>query len=119
MKPMSKSPVLSEMKKYLKESERTMTIVVTKYPAMVAYLQEKGILTGDFQVFEHVKHHTEVQGRDVIGVIPNYLGCHARTVMEIPLILPPELRGTVLDLEQIRKYAKPAVTYVINRLKNV
>ena len=121
MKTLEGSPMLKAIRRELKEKEAdTMTIVVTKFKAMVPYLQEKGILTGDYQVVEHVKHHSEVQGRDVIGVLPNYISCHARTVMEIPLVLPPELRGSKeLTLEEIKKYAKPPVTYVINRLKSV
>ena len=86
-------------------------MVVTRHPALIAYLREIGLLPDRYHIREHVTPD-EVVGRDVISVLPLPLPLAARaaSVTEIPLDLPKQLRGIELSLEQIREYAgKPAV----------
>jgi len=88
------------------------TIVVTRHPALVAYLREEGIITDDAQIMEHVSEE-EVRGWHVVGVLPLHLAAAARMVTVVPLDLPPEARGRELTVEEVRRYAGPPQTFVV------
>ena len=92
-------------------------VLITRHPALVKYLQEIHLIRRHPQPEVHF-HATPdlVRGKDVIGVLPHHLSCLTRTYTEVPILTPPELRGKELDLHQIRKYAKPPVTYRVIRL---
>lgn len=89
-------------------------VVVTRHSALIEYMREIGLIAPDAQ-YEIFSHVTEEQIRDkvVYGVLPLHLAMHAKQVVEIPLQVPQELRGTELSLEQIREFAQPAVTYCV------
>jgi len=88
-------------------------VVVTRHQALVDYLRERGDIPANDSGVEIISHATEddVAGRDVIGVLPLRLACAARTVTEVPLDLPSELRGQELTLDQVREYAGSPTTY--------
>ena len=88
------------------------TIVVTRHPALVSYLQEQGLVPAGVPVISHATPE-QVRGRYVIGVLPLSLASLAESVTEVPLSLPPELRGVELSLEQVRQYAGRPVTYQV------
>ena len=87
-------------------------VVVTRHPALVEYLIELGLITPETQVISHATQE-EVQGKDVIGVLPLSLACLAKSITEIPLSLSPEDRGRELDIERIREIAKEPRTYSV------
>jgi len=86
--------------------------VVTRHPGLVDYLRELDMLSQDCVVLDHATPD-DVRGKNVCGVLPHNLSCLCRTFTEIPLNLPPELRGKELDVEQVRQYAGNPVTYRI------
>lgn len=88
------------------------TIIITRHKGLVEYLKEKGLVNGNFDVIEHASIET-VKGRHVIGVLPNHLAVHAKSLTEIPLNIPAELRGKELTAEQVREFAGEPATYVI------
>jgi len=88
------------------------TIVVTRHPALVALLRERGLIGEDVSVLQHVTSE-DVQGKHVIGVLPLSLAALAASITEVPLNLSPELRGKEIDLETLRKVAGEAVTYKV------
>lgn len=59
----------------------------------------------------------DVRGQDVIGVLPMSLASYAKTVTEIPMNIPPELRGKELTLSQVREFAGPPETFVVQTLR--
>jgi putative CRISPR-associated protein (TIGR02620 family) len=87
------------------------TLVVTRHPALVDLLRERGLLPEGTQVLSHVETPDLIRGQDVIGVLPMSLAAVAASVTEIPLALTPELRGRELDLATLRQIAGEAVTY--------
>lgn len=89
-------------------------IVVTRHPALVALLVERGLVKEDVEVISHATPE-QVAGKDVIGVLPLNLAALAASVTEVPLALTPELRGKELDLEILREIAGEAVTYKVTR----
>ena len=89
-------------------------IVVTRHPSLVNYLEEMGLTSKNVQVLTHAGPD-DVKGKDVCGVLPHSLSCLTASFTEVPLVLPAELRGTELTLEQIKRYAKPPVTYIVRR----
>lgn len=90
-------------------------IVITRHQGLVDYLIEKKIVNEGVEVLDHATPKN-VRGRHVVGVLPHSLSCLTASFTEVPLFLPAELRGKELSVEQVRKYAQPAVTYVIRRV---
>jgi putative CRISPR-associated protein (TIGR02620 family) len=87
-------------------------IVITRHPALLDLLIERGIVDRDTPVLTHASP-AEVEGKHVIGVLPLHLAVHAVTVTEIPLALKPEMRGRELTLDELRPLAGKAVTYAV------
>lgn len=96
-------------------------VAVCRHPAMIEYLKEIGLLGcekcegGPVPVIAHATAD-DVRGRHVIGVLPHHLSAEAESVTEIPMDIPPELRGVELSLDQVRRYAGTPVTYVVRRV---
>jgi len=88
------------------------TVVITRHPALVDLLHERGIINGEEPVIEHASPD-QVQGKHVIGVLPLSLAAQAESVTEVPLSLTPEDRGKELDLERLRQIAGSPRTYVV------
>ncbi len=88
-------------------------IVITRHAALVAYLRERGIVDADVDVVPHCDDPEMLRGRVVIGPIPMHLAAIARSVVHVPMGIPPELRGVELTLEQVRQYAGPPEEYAV------
>ena len=95
-----------------KNPHESAHLVVTRHKALFSYLLEKGIVAENTPVLTHVTSD-EVKDHDVIGVLPLHLAALTKTVTEIPLNIPKELRGKELTLTQVRQYAGNPVTYNI------
>lgn len=87
-------------------------IVVTRHVALVEYLKEIGLIDDSVTVLTHV-NVDQVKGYNVIGVLPHSMSCLTESFTEVPLSLPPDLRGVELTVEQIRQYAGNPVTYKV------
>ena len=94
----------------------TNTIIVTRHPALVQFLLEQGLIPAGTPVLTHATR-SDVEGRDVIGVLPLSLARYAASVTEVPLNLPPELRGQELTLEQVRAHAGAVTRYRVTVLE--
>ena len=90
----------------------TKTVVITRHPALVDLLRERGLTDGTEPVIDHATPD-QVRGRHVIGVLPLSLAVEAESVTEIPLSLTPEDRGKELDLERLRQIAGSPRTYAV------
>ena len=85
-------------------------LVVTRHSALVDYLKEVGLADEGTEVISHATPE-DVRGKRVCGVLPHSLSALCETFTEVPLAIPPELRGKELSLEEIRQYAGDPVTY--------
>ena len=94
--------------------EEAEVVVVTRHSGLVWYLIEIGLISEGASVLSHATPD-DVRGRHVIGVLPLRLAALAALVTEVPLDIPPELRGVELTLEQVRQYAGEPVTYIVDR----
>lgn len=94
-----------------------MKVIVTRHQALLEFLKEKGVITGEEPVMTHVGDPGQIRGREVVGVLPLSLAAEAASVTEVALNLPPELRGKELCLEEMHKYAGPIVTYKVTRVQ--
>jgi putative CRISPR-associated protein (TIGR02620 family) len=90
-------------------------LIVTRHPGLVAYLREIGLADAETAVVTHATPDV-VKGKRVCGVLPHSLSCLCETFTEVPLNLPQELRGVELTVEQVRQFARPAVTYRVEVL---
>ena len=88
------------------------TVIVTRHKALVEYLVNKGIVSKDSQVISHATA-SDIRGKHVIGVLPMHMAALARTITEIPLDIPAEMRGKELSLEQVKEYAGEPVKYSV------
>lgn len=93
-------------------------VIVTRHKALVEYLVTRGIVGSDVPVIAHATPE-DIKGRHVYGVLPLSLAKLAGAITEIPLHLPPELRGKELSLEQVKKYSKEPATYVVGEVKEI
>ncbi len=91
-------------------------LIVTRHNGLVEYLKEEKIVGDNVEVIAHASPEA-VTGRHVIGVLPHSLSCLTASFTEIPLRLPPELRGKELTAEDVRKYAGKPVTYIVTKRK--
>lgn len=94
-----------------------MKVIVTRHQALLEFLKEKGVITGEEPVVTHVSDPGQIRGCHVIGVLPLALAAEAASVTEVTLALPPELRGKELNIEEMRKHAGPIVTYRVTRVQ--
>ena len=92
----------------------TRTVIVTRHPALVEYLRSIGLVPEDARIIEHATPE-DVAGAHVIGVLPLRLAERAWLVTEVPLDIPPELRGRELTLAEVRQFAGEPVQYVVRK----
>ncbi len=88
------------------------TVVVTRHDALVEFLQEEGIITGEEKIMSHAEVE-DIRGKRVIGVLPLSLAVEAAVVIEIPLNIPSELRGKELTVEQVREFSSSPNEYIV------
>jgi hypothetical protein len=89
-------------------------LVVTRHPALVQLLRERGLVSSDVEVLTHVEDPTILDDRHVFGVLPLHLAARCASLTEIPLAqIRPEERGTEIKIERLRELAGEAVTYVV------
>ena len=89
-------------------------VIVTRHPALIEYLIDIGIMGAEDAVVSHASIE-DIAGKDVIGVLPLSLACHARSVTEVPLALTPEMRGQELTIDQVRSIAGHPTRYFVTR----
>ena len=106
----------------MKETEkliiRKKQPVITRHKALVEYLLDKDIIKGgDYKLIEHADYK-DVEGQDVIGVLPLQLASYAKSVTEVPLKLTPEMRGKELTFEEVEKIAQEPVQYIVREVNS-
>lgn len=87
-------------------------LIVTRHAGLVEYLQAEGLAPSGVEVVSHATPDS-VSGRHVCGVLPHSLSSLCASFTEVPLSLPPDLRGVELTVDQVRQYAGEPVTYVV------
>ena len=106
----------------MKETEkliiRKKQPVITRHKALLAYLLDKDIIKeGEYKLIEHADYK-DVEGQDVIGVLPLQLASYAKSVTEVPLKLTPEMRGKELTFEEVEKIAEKPVQYIVREVNS-
>ena len=87
-------------------------ILVTRHQGLVEFLTQEGY-TWD-EVVSHVSDPSILDGKDVLGVLPIGLAARCRSISELQLNLPAELRGKELSVDQTRQYAMGIKTYYVS-----
>ena len=106
----------------MKETEkliiRKKQLIVTRHKSLVSYLLDKNIIKeGEYKLIEHADYK-DVEGQNVIGVLPLQLASYAKSVTEIPLKLTPEMRGKELTFEEVEKVAEEPVQYIVREVNS-
>jgi hypothetical protein len=90
-------------------------IVVTRHEVLIEYLHKTTIVNKrTCSILEQVTDPRQIMGAHVIGVLPPYLAMYAHKVTNVPMVVPAELRGVELTLEQVEQYAGKPFTYELN-----
>jgi len=94
-------------------------MVVTRHPALVALLRERGEVADGVVVIGHVADPEMLRGRRVWvwGVLPLHLAALADLVCEVPISLSPDMRGRELSLEELRAVAGPTRRYRVTEVQ--
>jgi putative CRISPR-associated protein (TIGR02620 family) len=90
-----------------------MATVVTQHSGLVEYLREQGYAVDE--VKKHVQSAEEIQGRDVVGVLPPHLAAEANSVTTVNLRLSREDFGRELSLEEVRERVISTEVYRVYR----
>ena len=106
----------------MKETEkliiRKKQPVVTRHKSLVSYLIDKNIIKeGEYKLIEHADYK-DVEGQNVIGVLPLQLASYAKSITEVPLKLTPEMRGKELTFEEVEKVAEEPVQYIVREVNS-
>ena len=106
----------------MKETEkliiRKKQPVITRHKALLDYLLDKDIIKeGEYKLIEHADYK-DVEGQDVIGVLPLQLASYAKSVTEVPLKLTPEMRGKELTFDEVSKIAEKPVQYIVREVNS-
>lgn len=106
----------------MKETEkliiRKKQPVVTRHKALVSYLIDKNIIKeGEYKLIEHADYK-DVEGQNVIGVLPLQLASYAKSITEVPLKLTPQMRGKELTFEEVEKVAEEPVQYIVREVNS-
>lgn len=90
-------------------------LVVTRYPALVQYMKNIGLIDKDTK---HISHANikDVKGKHVLGVLPYWLAAHCGKFTEIQLRVPSDRKGKELTLEEVEFYSLEPKTYEINEV---
>jgi hypothetical protein len=98
------------------------TIIVTRHPALVQVIRERGIAPEGAPVYEHATPDL-VRGKRVVGVLPHHLSSLAARVIEVPMALTLEDRQAMqsgdLSLERTREIAGDPIEYSVFRVHDV
>ena len=90
-------------------------LVVTRHPALVELLIERGLATPETPVLPHAGPD-DVKNKRVAGVLPHSLSVLCALFVEIPLRLAPEDRGQELTIERMREIAGGTVKYAVSEV---
>ena len=96
----------------LRKKAEPNTVVVSKHPALIDYLAEIGLIKERVRFLKNATPK-DINGKKVIGTLPNSLACYAESFTEVPLKVPVEMRHEELTVEHIRQYAGKSRTYAI------
>jgi putative CRISPR-associated protein (TIGR02620 family) len=79
------------------------TVIVTRHAGLVEWIKSRHPEYAGCEVLPHVAA-SDVLGKDVIGVLPVSLALSARSVREVVMNLPAEMRGKELTPVQMDEY---------------
>ena len=96
--------------------KNTVEIIITRHPALVAYLIEQGIVTSETPVLAHAGIG-DIKGKRVVGILPHHLSQHCASITEVPMKLSRDDREAMqagdLSLERVREVAGKPITYQV------
>ena len=106
----------------MKETEkliiRKKQLIVTRHKSLVSYLLDKNIIKeGEYKLIEHADYK-DVEGQNVIGVLPLQLASYAKSITEVPLKLTPQMRGKELTFDEVEKVAEEPVQYIVREVNS-
>lgn len=89
-------------------------VVVTRHPALIEFLLDAGLVPTGTPVISHATAD-DVRGKHVFGVLPLSLAVLAKSITEVGLNLPPELRGVELSLAQVHAHTTGIQKYFVTK----
>ena len=93
-------------------------LVVTRHQALINYLLINKLISKSTKIVDHINNPKQLQGLNVIGVLPHNYSCHCKTFTEVPLSIPKELRDRNRELtqEEFDSCVGDLITYSVKRI---
>ncbi len=91
-------------------------LVVTRHKELITYLKELNLVDDNVEVIDHASSD-KIKNKKVIGILPHSLSCVTELFGEIPLVIPIDMRGKQLTIDQIREFAKPLQVYKVEKIE--
>ena len=93
-------------------------LVVTRHQALINYLLINKLISKSTKIVDHINNPKQLQGLNVIGVLPHNYSCYCKTFTEVPLSIPRELRDRNRELtqEEFNSCVGTPITYSVTRI---
>ncbi len=90
-------------------------LIITRHPALLTVLVEDFGVSPDTPVVAHATAG-DLKDKHTLGVLPVGLAALTASHTELVLRVPPELRGTELNAQQVRQYMAGLKAYQIQEV---
>ena len=92
-------------------------IVITRHKDTIRLLKEKGIITEEDTILDHVDNIEQIKGRIVLGTLPIDLAEYCERILFIKWDIPLEARGRDWTYEETKKFFNGISEYKVIRLE--
>lgn len=79
-------------------------IVITRHSDTIKLLKEKGIITDNDIILDHVDNIEQIEGQVVLGTLPIDLAAYCQKILFIKWNIPLEARGREWTYEETKAY---------------
>ncbi len=88
-------------------------IVITRHSDTIRLLKEKGIITDDDTILDHVDDVEQIRGKVVLGTLPIDLASYCKRILFIKWNIPLEARGREWTYEETKEYYNGITEYKV------
>lgn len=92
-------------------------IVITRHSDTIKLLKEKGVITDNDTIIDHINNIEQIKGQTVLGTLPIDLASYCEKILFIKWNIPLEARGREWTYEETQKYYNGISEYKVIRME--
>lgn len=92
-------------------------IVITRHEDTIRLLKEKGIITENDTILDHVDNIEQIKGKTVLGTLPIDLASYCEKILFTKWDIPLEARGRDWTYEETKKFFNGISEYKVIKLE--